>query len=86
MECHDFLAEQRLRRLRLTRKTGFRNSVRGNEMNPNKTKDFDLRQADSVIYQRSHAGTNSQQLIANVQDAHIPAAYAGQRFGPGQDS
>src|SRR5215469_9337686 len=26
-------------------------------MNPNKTKDFDWRQADSVIYQRSRVGT-----------------------------
>lgn len=77
-----FFAEQRLRRLRLTRKTGFPNSTRGNEMNPNKTKDFDLRQEDSVIYQLSRTAITltTQQ---NVQDAHTPAADVGQRCGPG---
>jgi mannose-6-phosphate isomerase-like protein (cupin superfamily) len=32
-------------------------------MNPNKTKDFDLRQANCVIYQRSHSGRSVNTLI-----------------------
>ena len=53
-------------------------------MNPNETKDFDLRQADSVIYQRSRAGTTLP-THRNVQDAHIPTTDVGQGFSPGQD-
>jgi hypothetical protein len=54
---------QRLQRLRVARKTKSQNfSVTLNEMNPNKTKDFDLRQEDSVVYQRSRA-VASQQCI-----------------------
>ena len=45
---------QRLQRLRVARKTKSQNfNSTLNEMNPNKTKDFDLRQEDSVVYQRS---------------------------------
>ena len=54
-------------------------------MNPNKTKDFDLRQEDSVIYQRSRAGTTLDNAPENVQDPHIPADHAGQSLGPGSN-
>src|SRR5215831_4716963 len=58
---------------------------RTNETNPNKTKDFDLRQAQSVIYQRSRTGSNSQRLISNVQDPHTPAGDCGRSMRPGKD-
>src|SRR5215469_15287682 len=36
-------------------------------MNPNETKDFDLRQEDSVVYQRSHPGpTNVSTFIGRT--------------------
>src|SRR5207248_11443609 len=43
-----------------------------NEMNPNKTKDFDLRQADSVVYQRSRVETNGGHIHPkHVQDSPV---------------
>src|SRR5215469_8513101 len=42
-------------KMSLARKNSARPSF-SNEINPNKTKDFDLRQQDSVVYQRSREG------------------------------
>jgi hypothetical protein len=44
---------QRLSGLRVARSAFAQASTHLNEMNPNQTKDFDLRQVDSVVYQRS---------------------------------
>jgi len=73
---------QRLQRLRVARKTKSQNfSSPLNEMNPNKTKDFDLRQEDSVVYQRSRTTHRN-----NAQNTPAPlATNVGQSFGPGQD-
>ena len=45
-------------------------------MNPNKTKDFDLRQAHSVVYQRSQVDKNCEHTCRGneMQDLAAPAA------------
>ena len=56
-------------------------------MNPNKTKDFDLRQEDSVVYQRSRAGTKCEHPHRkNVEEiAVLCVVESGQPFGPGSN-
>ena len=49
-----------------------KNSSPINETNLNKTKDFDLRQEDSVVYQRSRAGTDCEHTHRkNVRDGCV---------------
>jgi hypothetical protein len=53
-------------------------------MNPNQTKDFDLRQADSVVYQRSQVGLDREHTSRGnkVQDPIVLSADLGESLGP----
>jgi hypothetical protein len=71
-------------RLRVARRTFSQKPEASNEMNANQTKDFDLRQEDSVVYQRSQVGQEREHTRRGneVQGPIVFSADLRESLGP----